>query len=114
MSSVSSASSSRSTEVFDTSEELHPVLVADPVYKLAISADDLRALGLSVSRQPKIGSEVLVLTLLSIREDAPATANLLAPVVVNVANHRAVQAIRLDAAYSHEQPLVVRNERCTC
>lgn len=82
-----------------------PVLAADPQYRLAVSPEDLAALELAADRQPQIGAEVLVLALLSIREEAPATANLLAPVVVNLANRRALQAIRSDRLYSHEQPL---------
>ena len=48
------------------------------------ATEDLEALELPSGRQPQIGSEVLVLALVSIHESAPATANLLAPVVVNV------------------------------
>src|SRR5690242_8667655 len=62
-----------------------PVLVADSGYKLAVSPADLEALELPVDRQPEIGSEVLVLTLVSVQENTPATANLLAPVVINLA-----------------------------
>lgn len=91
-----------------------PVLVADPEYKLAMSAEDLEALELTPGRQPQIGSEVLVLALLSMREGVPATANLLAPVVINLATRRALQAIRMDARYSHEQPLAPRTEECSC
>jgi flagellar assembly factor FliW len=91
-----------------------PVLAADPKYALAVSPDDLQALSLAGGRQPAIGPEVLVLTLLSIHEDAPATANLLAPVVVNLANRRAVQAVRYDSLYSHAQPLACQKEEYTC
>lgn len=91
-----------------------PVLVADPQYDLAVSFEDLEALELSVDRQPKIGSEVLVLTLLSIGENAPTTANLLAPVVINLATRRGLQAIRYDRAYSHEQPLAACPEEQAC
>lgn len=91
-----------------------PVLVADPAYRLAISAEDLAELDLPLSRQPEIGSEVLVLALLSVRENAPATANLLAPLVVNLANRRAVQAIRHDQLYSHEHPLAHIQEHASC
>jgi flagellar assembly factor FliW len=91
-----------------------PVLVADPEYKLEASPEDLQALGLTTSRQPDAGTEVLVLTLLSIHENAPATANLLAPVVINLANRRALQAIRNDSEYSHEHPLAERTEACPC
>ena len=91
-----------------------PVLVVDPEYKLSVSADDLEALGLRPSRQPWIGSEVLVLALLSIHEQAPPTANLLAPVVVNLADRRALQAIRCDRVYSHEQPLTFEQVESSC
>lgn len=91
-----------------------PVLVADPDYKLAISPEDLEALGLCTERQPEIGTEVLVLVLLSIYEDSPATANLLAPVVINVATRRALQAIRHDSNYCHNQQLSLRLEEPAC
>jgi flagellar assembly factor FliW len=35
----------------------------------------------------------------------PATANLLAPLVVNLAARLGVQAVRSDARYSHRHPL---------
>jgi flagellar assembly factor FliW len=91
-----------------------PVLVADSGYRLEVSADDLAALNLASDRQPEIGSEVLVLALLSIRENAPATANLLAPLVINLAKRHGLQAIRYDAIYSHEQPLGALQEEASC
>lgn len=90
------------------------VLDVDPDYKLAVSPEDLEALELPTERQPLIGSEVLVLTLLSIRDVGPATANLLAPLVINLANRRGLQAIRRDNLYSHEQALVAMSEECSC
>jgi flagellar assembly factor FliW len=47
---------------------------------------------------------VLCLTVLSIKETGP-TANLLAPVVVNLANRRAVQAVALESDYSCQHGL---------
>jgi flagellar assembly factor FliW len=91
-----------------------PVLVADPHYELAVTVEDLEALGLATDRQPRIGTEALVLTLLSIHDDRPATANLLAPIVVNLANRRAVQAIRCDQAHSHEQPILAHRRDGAC
>ena len=49
--------------------------------------------GFPLTRQPRIGEDVLCLTVLSIRETGP-TANLLAPMVVNLHNRKAVQAMR--------------------
>jgi|SRR5579884_71065 len=91
-----------------------PVLVVDPDYKLSITSEDLEALGLSTARQPEIGVEVLAISLLSVRDNAPTTANLLAPVVINLANRRALQAIRADRIYSHEHPLALVKQRPAC
>ncbi len=41
-----------------------PILAADPSYRLAVSREDLESLGFAAGRQPRIGSEALVLTLL--------------------------------------------------
>jgi len=87
------------------------VLAAAPDYMLSVSPEDLAALDLPAGRQPRIGAEVMVLTLLSIRENAPTTANLLAPIVINMSNRKAVQAIRHDNLYSHEQPVAVLTPR---
>ena len=82
-----------------------PVLAVDPKYRLRVGAEDLERLGLGGGRQPRIGPEVLCLAVVSIRASGP-TANLLAPVVINVSNLRAVQAVMPDSGYSHRQALV--------
>jgi len=82
-----------------------PVLAVDPKYKLTVSGDDLNQIGLPPARQPKIGEDVFCLTVLSIRETGP-TANLLAPIVVNLKTRRAVQAIAPEGSYSHQYELM--------
>jgi flagellar assembly factor FliW len=82
-----------------------PVLSVDPEYRLRVSDEDLDLLGLSSARQPRIGDDVLCLTVVSMKEDGP-TANLLAPVVVNVRSLKAVQAISPDSRYSHQHALL--------
>jgi len=82
-----------------------PLLAADPQYRLAVSAEDLGLVGLDPSRQPKIGEDVLCLAVISIRENGP-TANLLAPVVINLGNRKAVQAVAENSDYSHQHALV--------
>ncbi|HUB82522.1 MAG TPA: flagellar assembly protein FliW [Bryobacteraceae bacterium] len=81
-----------------------PIWVVDPHYRLHITAQDLELLGFAANRQPRIGSEVLCLAVLSLRP-AGTTANLLAPVVVNLKNYKAVQAVSPELRYSHQQPL---------
>ena len=82
-----------------------PLLAVDPRYRLNVSKEDLNLLGLHVASQPRIGEGVLCLTVLSMREEGP-TANLLAPIVVNLRNRRAVQAIAPEGEYSHQYELM--------
>lgn len=89
-----------------------PALAACPRYRLSIAREDLDALDLPGGRQPVIGSEVLCLTILSIVENAPPTANLLAPIVVNLYTQRARQVIQVDSAYSHRENLPIRVAAC--
>ena len=86
-----------------------PLLLVDPVYQLAVSAEDLRVLGLTAllpnGVQPEIGRDVRALAIMSVTNSRPS-ANLLAPVLINISSpspRNGVQAIRLDAQYSHEQ-----------
>ena len=82
-----------------------PVLAVDQRYRLQVNDEDRRRVGLPVGRALQIGEDVLCLTVISLRESGP-TANLLAPVVVNLTNRQAVQAVADDAAYSHQHVLV--------
>jgi flagellar assembly factor FliW len=82
-----------------------PIQVVDPEYRLAVAREDLVSLELVPDRQPQLGTEVAVLALLSLRDGVPPTANLMAPIVVNLKTRRALQAIRQDAAYSHQHPV---------
>jgi flagellar assembly factor FliW len=81
-----------------------PVLVIDPDYRLGIDTEDLEAIGLDGSRQPRIGAEVMCLAVVSARPEG-TTANLLAPVVVNLRNRQAVQAVMAGSEYSHQHAL---------
>ena len=76
---------------------LLPVALIDPEYRLAISAEDKETLG----ARPE--SRLLCLAVVTAAEDSPPTVNLLAPVVVNLDNGKAVQAVRSDAVYSHKK-----------
>lgn len=82
-----------------------PVLVADPNYELCVSFEDLARLDLALGRQPVIGQEVFVLALLAVPAGGRATANLMAPVVINLRNRTGLQAIRADRKYSHRHSI---------
>ena len=82
-----------------------PVLAVAANYELSISPEDLRALEFDETRQPVIGVEALCLAVISVSEGAEPTANLLAPIVVNLKTRRAVQAIQENGLYGHRHPL---------
>jgi len=82
-----------------------PVQAVDPKYRLKINSEDIEQLGLPLARQPRIGEDVLALTVVSIRESGP-TANLLAPVLVNLQNRKDVQAVSEEHGYSHQHVLL--------
>lgn len=82
-----------------------PVQSVDPNYHLRVVPEDLALVELPTERQPRIGPDVLCLAVLSLRESGP-TANLLAPLVVNLANRIAVQAVAPESEYSHQHALL--------
>jgi flagellar assembly factor FliW len=89
-----------------------PVWVVDPQYRLRVMEQDLEVLELTADRQPRIGDEILCLAVLSIRNTG-TTANLLAPVVVNLKNYKAVQAVSAESGYSHRH-LLFPQEAVAC
>lgn len=78
---------------------LLPVALIEPDYKLAMSAEDREAIG------AREDTPLICLAVITAAEDSPPTANLLAPVVINVENGRAVQAVRCDSVYSHKKAI---------
>ena len=95
---------------------LLPILVADPHYQVNLDAEDLAALHLPAGRQPRVGEEILCAAILRAgdsRQPAP-TANLMAPVVVNLKEQIGIQAIQVDSPYSHQHPLTPGKELVSC
>jgi flagellar assembly factor FliW len=77
-----------------------PIQVIEEDYKLALRANDLRALGYSQKEPPEMGRDLLCLALLTIGERQATTANLAAPLVIDIAKHRGMQVI-VEGSYSH-------------
>jgi len=62
-----------------------------------------------------IGSDVLCLAIITTGDGQPPTANLLAPIVMNLRTNVAVQAIQTETGYSHQQLLPTEDaEGVTC
>jgi flagellar assembly factor FliW len=83
-----------------------PVLVACSNYRLAISEQDLALLEFAPAYEPQIGKDVLCLSIITTQHGGP-TANLMAPVVINLQTRTAAQCIDPEGIYSHQQPLLV-------
>ena len=95
------------SETTDLSFLLLPVTMIDPDYRLTLSAEDRETLGATGE------SRLLCLAVITAAEDLPPTANLLAPVVINLDTLCAVQAVRSDRVYSHKHPLLPEEATCS-
>jgi flagellar assembly factor FliW len=95
---------------------LLPILVADPRYRVNLDAEDLAALHLAPGRQPRIGEEILCAAILRAGDsgEPEPTANLLAPVIVNLKEQIGMQVIQADSSYSHRHPITGRKELASC
>jgi flagellar assembly factor FliW len=92
-----------------------PIWAACPSYRLDMTREDMTFIGLRPGAQARIGEDILCLAVVSIRTDGP-TANLLAPLVVNLRSGQSVQAVAPNSRYSHRHPLTARQpapERAT-
>jgi flagellar assembly factor FliW len=79
-----------------------PVLSVRPDYRLALAPDD--AARASTPNTPVIGSDVLCLVLVTLRPEG-ATANLLAPLVINLQTRNGCQCINAEPGYSHQHAI---------
>ena len=92
-----------------------PVLRAmdvDPLYRLHLTKEDLRRLSLPTSRQPRVGEGIECLVVVALRKGG-ATANLLAPVVIDFRKMQALQAVS-EGAYSLQYPLKTPGKAGAC
>jgi len=87
-------------------------LAVDPLYRLRLTREDLRRLDLPTSRQPRLGEVIECLVVVALREGG-ATANLLAPVVINFRKMRAVQVVS-EEPYSLQHPIVTPGKAGAC
>jgi flagellar assembly factor FliW len=93
---------------------LLPILVADPHYSLNLTSEELFELDLPAGREPLIGEDILCATLICVAQGEVPTANLMAPVVVNLRKHIGMQVIHGDSGYSHRHPLLREEAAFSC
>ncbi len=85
-------------------------LVTD--YQLSANSEDLTVIDLGLDGVR--GPQALCLALLCFGEDGTATANLRAPILVNLRNRRGVQAIQSEDRYPFRFPLQAREGGSMC
>ncbi len=92
-----------------------PIHLVDPEYRLNVSPEELETLALPHEYQPGTCPETACLTVLTMPEHTPATANLLAPIVINLTTRQARQMIQVDSGYSHQHtlPAVPKEDACS-
>jgi flagellar assembly factor FliW len=81
-----------------------PAQVIDSAYTLSLRPDDLERFGYSEVNPPVMGKDVLCLALLTVGDHLAATANLAAPILIDIAKHRGMQVV-VTPPYSHQHPL---------
>lgn len=84
-----------------------PILAVDRTYSLCLDEADAALIGTTI--EPEIGRDVLCLAILTVRPSA-VTANLLAPVVLNLRTRNAAQCINMKQGYSHQHMLQPHRE----
>jgi flagellar assembly factor FliW len=86
---------------------LLPILTIEPHYQLSLSAEDLAELRFPENADPRIGEDILCGALVCAGGfQAPPTANLLAPIVLNLVKRIGMQIIQAESRYSHRHPLI--------
>jgi flagellar assembly factor FliW len=100
----------QSLERSDLSLPAIAALAVDPDYELSLSVEDLETLAFSGSEGAPPENAIGCFAIVSIPDGGPPSANLLAPIVVNLAARRAVQSVRSDGRYSHQCPILPAGE----
>ena len=80
-----------------------PVQVVEPAYFHQIPPWFLDSIGARPDQAN--GQGLTSLAILTVPGEGPITANMLAPVVINPATNKGVQAVRTDQRYSHAHPV---------
>jgi len=91
-----------------------PVLAVDPKYSLEFTPEELAELDLPAGQPPLLGKDILCAVLICSAQGEGPTANLMAPVVVNLRKRIGAQLIRGDMGYSHRHPLLFEEPALAC
>lgn len=93
---------------------LLPILVVDPDYQLTLMPEELSELRLPANERPVIGRDVLCAAMVCTGDGRSPTANLMAPVIVNLRTNVGLQAIQGGSGYSHQHRLRYEEALVSC
>jgi flagellar assembly factor FliW len=74
-------------------------------YQLELSAEDRELLGFLSDSELTIGKDIACQVIVTMDQNSEPAANLVAPLVINLSNHHAVQVFLAGADYSFHHPL---------
>lgn len=93
---------------------LLPIRAIDQNFQLELTQDEIREIGLASERTPLIGDDILCAAMVCAGDGKVPTANLMAPVVVNLHNNIGMQVIHAESRYSHLHPLGLGDDHSPC
>jgi flagellar assembly factor FliW len=93
---------------------LLPVGAIERTYRLELTEDEIRELGLAADRKPVVGEDILCAALICNGDTDGPSANLMAPIVVNLHNNVGMQVIHGESSYSHRHPLLPSEAYAPC
>ncbi len=93
---------------------LLPILVVNPDFKLELTPEELSELGLEHDSRPVIGEDILCAAIVCSGNGEAPTANLMAPVVVNLRTKTGMQLIHGESGYSHQHSLLLKEAMSSC
>lgn len=85
----------------------------DAGYSYELDEAEAAVLGVEAGRYEAGDERMACLAVLSVPEGGPATANLMAPVVISYASGRGLQAIQTGTAWSHAHRIGVEEAECS-
>jgi flagellar assembly factor FliW len=85
---------------------LLPIRAIDENFRLELTHEEIREIGFVCERKPVIGEDILCAAMICSGEGSGPTANLMAPVVVNLHNNVGIQPIHPDSGHSHRHPVL--------
>jgi flagellar assembly factor FliW len=90
-----------------------PAQVVEPGYQLHLQVPDIEAFGYPPGDPPIMGRDLLCLALLTMRDQQETTANLLAPLIIDISRHHGMQVL-VEGEYSHEHPIAAPELTPSC